>query len=292
MLEGILKKPISRREALSGFGKFTLGVAALSYAPIKALAAISDEHIRGISPIGYDFLDLEQDFGTVESDYVTLNTRINQAYDGLKNKIKTDPASHIRNEARDILSEIGNILEENGCKYVKKALVNSGLKTGEFDCVGFIAVYLSIAEALGLPMKAASAPGHVFIKFKLADGTYLNWEPSLNLEVTDDEYKRIFSIRDEAIYSGAYFRPLSRVETQAIQNIKVGNAWLPYNMQKAFEHYSTAINQDPRNPSGHFNRGSVYIKAGFYGNALADFKTVVRLDPGNVEAQQLVKKLS
>ena len=70
-------------------------------------------------------------------------------------------------------------------------------------------LYASIGEALGLPIDIVLAPGHAFVRWRLDDSSYVNWETSTGSVTTNSEYVSWRHISDAAIKNGVYMSALS-----------------------------------------------------------------------------------
>src|SRR3989339_1631199 len=102
-------------------------------------------------------------------------------------------------------------------------------------------IYLSIADALNLPLVAVYAPQHIFVRFILnVEG--INWETTSARERGNDYYRSWLNISDESIRNGVYLRNLTRQETMAVVYGNRGNAWVDKgNLDRAIDDYNTAI---------------------------------------------------
>ena len=67
-------------------------------------------------------------------------------------------------------------------------LFHEGLGSKRIDCDNTSFVYLSIADALKLPLAAVSAPDHLFVRLGLNNGRYINWETTFAGEMIDNQY--------------------------------------------------------------------------------------------------------
>jgi predicted Zn-dependent protease len=60
--------------------------------------------------------------------------------------------------------------------------------------------------------------------------------------------------------------------------------------EEAEREYKEAIARAPRRPEPHFYLGSFYLVSGRPAEAVECFQTVLRLDPGNAQTQELLAR--
>lgn len=76
-----------------------------------------------------------------------------------------------------------------GEKDYKNFFLSKCLATGGGQCSSMPAVYLSLAEALGVPAYLTTAPQHAFIKYKDNNGNIVNYEPTSNWKLSNNWYR-------------------------------------------------------------------------------------------------------
>ncbi len=85
------------------------------------------------------------------------------------------------------------------------------------NCVSMPVLFLILAEKLGVALRLASAPHHMFLRYLAPDGTVINIEAtSGGHPARDIWYRRNFPMSDRALASGLYMRTLSRREGLAL----------------------------------------------------------------------------
>ena len=144
-----------------------------------------------------------------------------------RNRIKIKN-HYTKKDAISFLENIDEIIKEKGFTYKVNTLLTEGLQTKKIDCDNYSMIYLSIAEALGLPEKslvAVKAPSHVFVRFNLDDGKYINWETTTGFEASDDFYIEKGNISESAINKGIFLKSLTKKETLGITYFNKGNAF-------------------------------------------------------------------
>ena len=57
------------------------------------------------------------------------------------------------------------------------------------DCDLGSFLYISVAEALNLPLKFVETKNHNFVRWVFNDGKYLNWDVNVGSDFTDDNYR-------------------------------------------------------------------------------------------------------
>lgn len=94
-------------------------------------------------------------------------------------------------------------------KDYRNSFLTKCLATGYGQCSSMPAVYLVLAEALGVKAYLTIAPQHSFIKYPDNSGNIINYEPTSNWEISDNWYKDNMFISAEAIASGIYLDTLN-----------------------------------------------------------------------------------
>lgn len=123
--------------------------------------------------------------------------------------------------------------DPSGTRVPNKLLANY-LRTKKGNCVSMPFLYIALGQKLGLDMSAATAPLHIFVKFKDDAGTYHNLEATSNgAPRRDSSYQRDMPMTPEALANGIYMRPLGKKETVLV----MANVLM--------EHYSTPSHERP-----------------------------------------------
>jgi tetratricopeptide (TPR) repeat protein len=152
-------------------------------------------------------------------------------------------------------------------------------------CVGIAALYLALAEELGLPVHAVATPSHVFLRYD--DGaTRINIETSRQgADVPDEQYVREHRIPERSIRKGVFMRNLTPGEFLAqVRN----NLGVIYSERKAFDsaarEYEEAGRLDRRLPAAFYNHGNDLLIQGQHRPAARMFSRALRLYPTDVWA--------
>ncbi len=197
------------------------------------------------------------------------------------------------------------------------ALLGESLASGQWRCDKFSFIFYAIGKKKNWPLDVVMAPNHVFLRWHLKNGEYINWETTNGKVYDDDFYISEFNISQEAIANRIYLRPLSDKELLAIEYNNIGKAWFnkqdyakalsycnkaielwPYfsdaynnkaiteiymeDIDRALENLNKTIALDPNCSPAHYNRGRILLDKGKYKEALAAFHETKRLNPKNL----------
>lgn len=101
---------------------------------------------------------------------------------------------------------------------IANKLLPTYLATRRGNCVSMPVLFIILADRLGLPVTASTAPQHIFAKFRDdSTGRVMNIEAtSGGLPARDAWYREKMPMSDEAVKNGIYMKTLSRRETVAI----------------------------------------------------------------------------
>ena len=100
---------------------------------------------------------------------------------------------------------------------IENKLLATYLATKRGNCVSMPALFLIIADRLGLDVGLATAPLHLFLRYRSESGRVVNIEATNGGHpVRDDWYRQQMPMTDRAIDSGLYLRTLSRREGVAL----------------------------------------------------------------------------
>ena len=96
-------------------------------------------------------------------------------------------------------------------------LLGTYLATRRGNCVSMPALFLILADKLGLDVALATAPLHVFMRYRSESGRVINIEAANGGHPSRDEwYREQMPMSDRAIESGLYLRSLSKREGVAL----------------------------------------------------------------------------
>lgn len=229
----------------------------------------------------HEFLDIEAGLGVTGSDYQALDDMIYET----QKRIKVKP-EYTKKEAINVLETIDVILEDWGFEYKRNTLLNQGLKNKKIDCDNYSVIYVGIAEALKLPLKAVRAPMHVFVRWRFNNGECMNWETISAKERPDEYYKLWLRISEESIKKGVFLRSLSRKEFCSVAYHNRGFALRKLGKdEEAIKSYDKAIKLNPNYPEVYNNKGYVLYKLGRYEEAISNFNKALELNPNYFKAR-------
>jgi len=99
---------------------------------------------------------------------------------------------------------------------VRSKMLSTYVRTRKGNCVSMPVLFLIVADRIGLKVRLAAAPLHLFVRYTDASGVDQNLEAtSGGHEAPADLYRRNMLMSDLAIQSGLYMRTLTKRETIA-----------------------------------------------------------------------------
>lgn len=101
-------------------------------------------------------------------------------------------------------------------RQVRSKMLSTYVRTRKGNCVSMPVLFLIVADRLGLKVRLAAAPLHLFVRYTDAAGVEHNLEAtSGGNEAPAEIYRRNMPMSDRAIQSGLYMRTLTKRETIA-----------------------------------------------------------------------------
>jgi regulator of sirC expression with transglutaminase-like and TPR domain len=152
-------------------------------------------------------------------------------------------------------------------------------------CVGIAALYLSVAEALELPIHAVATPTHVLLRYD--DGTTrINIETSNGgVSTPDEQYVSQQRIAPKSIRKGVFLNDLSTKQYLAQVHNNLGVIYSERReYARADAEYDAALRLDKRLPVARYNRGKNLIEQGDLEGAIRSFTKALRLHPNDTWA--------
>lgn len=185
---------------------------------------------------------------------------------------KIDLVPHISNPERR--QQVATFLRENSDKitHFREHPDDDYYYT---DCYNTTAIYLSIADVLGLPLHSVSIPNHSFLRWHFSETEYLDWEETRGKVSDDNSYMRQAGLASEhpTIKLGIYLRSLRRTENLGVRHVLLGNLMLTMGRappqqrsyetriryyERALDHFLAALEIHPRFLIVHNNIGIAY----------------------------------
>ncbi|MBN1882989.1 MAG: tetratricopeptide repeat protein [Deltaproteobacteria bacterium] len=240
-------------------------------------------------------LDMERALGSEESDYLMLDSIIDEA----ARRISHDRSGQ-NPDPVVVLRAIDDTLDDLGFSYGMPELFHDGLRDRKLDCFHYTVTYVSIGKALNLPLYGVSAPEHAFVRWD-ADGRHdpinpdnpvnkgdVNWEATDPLVFTDAECEWDYNINPSSLMNGVFLYNLTYDEliSSAHNNIAIYHE-LNGDYSAALNHYDRALEMYPKDPLLYCNRGGWYYSEGDLMYALQDLSTAIWLDPNDSVAYYL-----
>lgn len=105
--------------------------------------------------------------------------------------------------------------DNQGEKDHKNFFMTKCLATGFGQCSSMPAVYLALAEALGVKAYLTIAPQHSFVKYRDNNGNIVNYEPTSNWKMSDKWYQDNMHITPQAVRNHLYLDTLNARQTVA-----------------------------------------------------------------------------
>ncbi len=143
-----------------------------------------------------------------------------------------------------------------------KHYLNVLLDTKSGVCDSMTALYLAVAQRLGLRAYPVMAPSHIFVRLMGPGLTVRNIDPSSGKQISNEEYISWLHIPEKAVKSGAYLRTMDYREYLATFLERNGMALRPVE----------TADQETRNRS------------------IAYFEKAVELSPSNVDTVEMLRR--
>ena len=138
--------------------------------------------------------------------------------------------------------------------------LNHLLDTKVGNCTSLPTLYMAVAQRLGYPIYAVSAPAHSFLRYVEPSGAYLNMEPTNRAVLHPDEmYVKDFSIGETGLASGAYMKTMTRREFVGVLLSNLGLDQLKQgNDDRAFYFLRNAVELNPTCADCYDNLGTYH----------------------------------
>lgn len=164
---------------------------------------------------------------------------------------------------------------------LKPAFLNVLLDKKLGNCVNLATLYLAVAQRLGYPLRAVAAPGHIFIRYALPDGSYWNIDPSQQGVLrTDAHYIDSCSISPKGIAAGAYLKTLTQREFAGLLLHNNAKAYLNQgDFDKAIAYGESAVRLYPEGAICHSGLAEAYTNRAILAkgrDGLIDYETALQ----------------
>lgn len=100
---------------------------------------------------------------------------------------------------------------------LRTKLLTTYLATRRGNCISMPILFILLGQRLGLDVTAATAPLHVFVKYRDETGAWFNLETTSGAGFTSDAWiQKNMPMTPQALENGLYMRPLSKRETVSV----------------------------------------------------------------------------
>lgn len=202
---------------------------------VRAFGATpTDEHltsVRALLDLPEDKIDLAKVKLTVDRmidpriDIATTIAQLDAMALTIKTTLPPGASSRSRVEAlRSSLYDAGSgkrpfqyDMRDPSGRNIHNKLLPTYLATRRGNCISMPFLFIVLGQRLGLDVTAATAPEHVFVKFRDETGTWFNLETTSGAGFTSDAWmQKNMPMSASALANGVYMRPLTKKQTVAV----------------------------------------------------------------------------
>ena len=129
-------------------------------------------------------------------------------------------------EALNVCIKIDSILQNvYHFKFIFTELLSEGLEKKQLDCNYYTLLYYTfLNKKKNLPVYPVIVPGHMFIRWRINEKDFFDFETTQGRETTDAEYDSIFNISDHAKENHVYLNDMNDDQFRAINYIEIANS--------------------------------------------------------------------
>jgi regulator of sirC expression with transglutaminase-like and TPR domain len=142
---------------------------------------------------------------------------------------------------------------------VHNKLLPTYLTTRKGNCVSMPALFVILGKRLGLDVTLSTAPEHVFVKYRLDDGQFRNFEAVSGGPKLDTSYRRDMPMTDQALANGLYLKPLSNKEAVVVMSDTLSQL---YNQRNQYERRialaDLSLEYYPKNVASMLHKSAAY----------------------------------
>ncbi|MCK9345058.1 MAG: hypothetical protein M0P64_02955 [Candidatus Pacebacteria bacterium] len=145
---------------------------------------------------------------------------------------------------------------------ISHKLLPSYLESRKGNCVSMPFLFIILGQRLGLEVTAATAPEHIFVKYKANNEGWINLEATSGANTARDVWLRQqMPMTDEAIANGVYLRPLSKKETVALMTDTLIEHYMhKHQYEKAIEASDMVLEYSPKAVNAMLHKGASYAR--------------------------------
>jgi regulator of sirC expression with transglutaminase-like and TPR domain len=149
-------------------------------------------------------------------------------------------------------------------------VISNYVRTRKGNCVSMPILFMMVADRMGLKVRLAAAPLHLFVRYTDPEGKDHNLEAtSGGHEARDEWYRKNLPMSDRAVASGIYMRTLGKRETVAAMASSVLDFLMAERRYREAEEVADAIlAANPRDSYAMVKKGSAVaglMQAEYYG---------------------------
>ena len=140
-------------------------------------------------------------------------------------------------------------------------LLPTYLRTKKGNCVSMPFLFVILAKKLGLDVTVATAPLHLFVKFKDPQtGQMFNLETTNGAKIEGDSfYNEVMPMTNTAIQNGVYLKSLSKKETVAVMTIVLSEYYVKQEQwQNAIDITTLILKHYPKSAYAMLKLGNSY----------------------------------
>lgn len=142
---------------------------------------------------------------------------------------------------------------------IRNKLLPTYLATKRGNCISMPFLFIVLGQKLGIDVTASTVPEHVFVKYRLDDGQFRNFEATSGGPKLDASYQRDIPMTNEALANGIYMRPLTKKETV----VEMAGTLLEFYGQQGLQDQRIALadlmlGYNPKNVSAILHKGAAY----------------------------------
>ena len=157
-------------------------------------------------------------------DLAAATKQLDAMASALKSRLPSGASSAQKLDAlRTFLYEPGAWNEHRPFRYdlddpfgriIKNKLLPTYVATRKGNCVSMPFLFIILGQKIGLDVTAATAPEHIFVKYRDEEGALHNLETTSGAGFTSDAWiQKQIAMSPEALANGIYLRPLTKKQT-------------------------------------------------------------------------------
>lgn len=145
-------------------------------------------------------------------------------------------------------------------KTISHKLLPNYLASKKGNCVSMPFLFVILGQRLGIEVTAATAPEHIFAKFKDESGNWISLETTSGANPARDIWIRQQNpMTDESVANGIYLRPLSKKETVALMvDTLIEDFIHKHQYEKAIEASDLVLEYHPKSVEAMLHKGYSY----------------------------------